>query len=182
MHSRKDHLPEWKLTQFDGNPFNWHEWFGQFISRIYSAILIKWLKENAEGNERLKTIIPKGKSEEPVKQKLGMKVFASNTKVSDKNKEKLEFPPCSVCQGQHALRNCAVFKEKNATQRAKHVAEQRLCFACLQGNHSFCKFSKARKCHKPDCENTHNNLLFGAEKFFHPKDNKSSPARGNANT
>ena len=28
MHSRKDHLPCWKLTQFDGNPLNWHEWFG----------------------------------------------------------------------------------------------------------------------------------------------------------
>ena len=39
MHSRKDHLPEWKLTQFDGNPLNWHEWFGQFISTVYSAIL-----------------------------------------------------------------------------------------------------------------------------------------------
>ena len=39
MHSRKDHLPEWKLTQFDGNPLNWHEWFGQFISTVDSAIL-----------------------------------------------------------------------------------------------------------------------------------------------
>ena len=39
MHSRKDHLPEWKLTQFDGNPLNWHEWFGQFISTVNSAIL-----------------------------------------------------------------------------------------------------------------------------------------------
>ena len=39
MHSRKDHLPEWKLTQFDGNPLNWNEWFGQFISSVDSAIL-----------------------------------------------------------------------------------------------------------------------------------------------
>ena len=39
MHSQKDHLPEWKLTQFDGNPLNWHEWFGQFISTVDSAIL-----------------------------------------------------------------------------------------------------------------------------------------------
>ena len=39
MHSREDHLPEWKLTQFDGNPLNWHEWFGQFITTVYSAIL-----------------------------------------------------------------------------------------------------------------------------------------------
>ena len=39
MHSRKDYLPEWKLTQFGGNPLNWHEWFGQFISTVDSAIL-----------------------------------------------------------------------------------------------------------------------------------------------
>ena len=39
MHSRKDHLPEWKLAQFDGNPFNWHEWFGQYKSTVDSAVL-----------------------------------------------------------------------------------------------------------------------------------------------
>ena len=313
MHSRKDHLPEWKLTQFDGNPLNWHEGFGQFISTVdsamlsdyekltylktvvmgkaksaiaeysYSGVLYKdalatlqrkfgqphavagahldklssfpplkmhnsenvigfsstvsglvavfkslsynddlksvnllnqavsklppnlkeawsmqtvrrqwhrptlldfneWLKEKAEGHERLKTINSKVKSEEPVKQKVGTKVFASNAKVSDKTKEKPKFPPCSVCKGQHALWNCAVFKEKNATQRAKHVAEQKLCFACLQSNHSFRNCSKARKCPKPDCESPHNVLLRGAEKIFPSKDSKSSPASGNANT
>ena len=72
--------------------------------------------------------------------------------------------------------------EKNATQRAKHVAEQKLCFACLQSNHSFRNCSKARKCPKPDCESTHNVLLHGAEKIFPPKDTKSSPASGNANS
>ena len=39
MHSRKIHLPEWKLTQIDSNPLNWHEWFGQFISTVDSALL-----------------------------------------------------------------------------------------------------------------------------------------------
>ena len=39
MHSRNDHLPEWKLAQFDGNPLNWHEWFGQFKSTVDSAVL-----------------------------------------------------------------------------------------------------------------------------------------------
>ena len=38
MHSRKDHLPEWKLAQFDGNPLNWHEWFGQLKSTVDSAV------------------------------------------------------------------------------------------------------------------------------------------------
>ena len=75
----------------------------------------EWLKEKAEGHEMLKTINSKVKSEEPVKQKVGRKVFASNAKMSDKTKEKPKFPPSSVCKGQHALWNCAVFKEKNAT-------------------------------------------------------------------
>ena len=39
MLSRKDHFPEWKLAQFDGNPLNWHEWFGQFKSTVDSAVL-----------------------------------------------------------------------------------------------------------------------------------------------
>ena len=39
MHSRKDHLTEWKLAQFEGNPLNWHEWFGQFMSTVDSAVL-----------------------------------------------------------------------------------------------------------------------------------------------
>ena len=39
MHSRKDHLPEWKLVQFDGNPLNWHERFGQFKSTVDSTVL-----------------------------------------------------------------------------------------------------------------------------------------------
>ena len=39
MQSRKDHLPEWKLTEFDGNPLNWHEWFGEFKLTVGSAML-----------------------------------------------------------------------------------------------------------------------------------------------
>ena len=39
MHSRKDYLSEWKLTPFDGNLLNWHEWFEQFISAVNSARL-----------------------------------------------------------------------------------------------------------------------------------------------
>ena len=286
VQSRKDHLPEWTLTQFDGSPLTWHAWFGQFITTVDSAILSddekltylktlevgeiksaiaeysyngvlckdalatlqkkfgqphavvaahldklsnfpplkmhnsekvfgfsstisgllavfkplsfdedlksvillnqavsrlspnlmeawsiqivrsqwhrttlldfnEWPKEKAEGHKRLKSINSKGKSEEPVKQKVGTKVFASNAKVSDKTNEKPKIPPCSVCKGQHVLWSCAVFKEKNATHRAKHVAEQKLCFACLQSNHSICNCSKARKSPKPDCESTH---------------------------
>ena len=37
--TKKDHLPEWKLAQYSGNPLQWHEWFGQFKSAIDSAPL-----------------------------------------------------------------------------------------------------------------------------------------------
>ena len=37
--TKKDHLPEWKLAQYNGDPIQWHEWFGQFKSAIDSAPL-----------------------------------------------------------------------------------------------------------------------------------------------
>ena len=39
MHSREDHLPEWKLTQFDGDPLNLLEWFGQFKPTVDSVVI-----------------------------------------------------------------------------------------------------------------------------------------------
>ena len=56
----------------------------------------EWLKEKAEGHERLTTINTKDKSEEPVKQKVGTKVFANNAQVSEKTKKKPKFPPFSI--------------------------------------------------------------------------------------
>ena len=37
--SRKDPLPEWKLSNFDGNPLDWNEWFGQFRSAVDASPL-----------------------------------------------------------------------------------------------------------------------------------------------
>ena len=37
--SKIDHLPEWKLAQYSGDPLQWHEWYGQFKSAIDSAPL-----------------------------------------------------------------------------------------------------------------------------------------------
>ena len=31
---KNDPLPEWKLSQYNGDPLQWHEWFGQFKSAI----------------------------------------------------------------------------------------------------------------------------------------------------
>ena len=112
-----------------------------------------WLVEKAEGHERLRLVNSKAKNEEPVKPKT-TKVFAANSQVTSKAQDKSKFPPCVLCKGSHALWNCAVFKEQNATQRAKYVAEQKLCFACLNGNQSFRQCSRAKKCPKPECDST----------------------------
>ena len=36
---KSDPLPEWKLAQNNGNPFQWHEWYAQFKSAIDSQPL-----------------------------------------------------------------------------------------------------------------------------------------------
>ena len=104
--------------------------------------LNNWLKEKAEGHEKLGVLNSKAKNEEPVKSKT-TKVFAAISQVTSKAQVKFKFPRCVLCKG---LWICAVFKEKNATQRAKYVAEQKLCIACLNGNHSFRQCSRAKKC------------------------------------
>ena len=74
-----------------------------------------WLKEKAEGHERLRVLKSKAKNEEPVEPKT-TKVFAANSQITCMAQDKSEFPPCVLCKGSHALWICAVFKEKNATQ------------------------------------------------------------------
>ena len=37
--TKKDHLPDWKLAHYNGDPIQWHEWFGQFKSAIDSSPL-----------------------------------------------------------------------------------------------------------------------------------------------
>ena len=36
---RNDPLPEWKLSQYNGHPLQWHEWYGQFKGAIDSQSL-----------------------------------------------------------------------------------------------------------------------------------------------
>ena len=36
---KNDPLPEWKLAQYNGDPLQWHEWYGQFKSAIESQSL-----------------------------------------------------------------------------------------------------------------------------------------------
>ena len=42
--SRKNPLPEWKLSTFDGNPLQWHEWYEQFKSAVDQAAITDEVK------------------------------------------------------------------------------------------------------------------------------------------
>ena len=41
---KNDPLPEWQLAQFNGDPLQWHEWYGQFKSAIDSQLLTDEVK------------------------------------------------------------------------------------------------------------------------------------------
>ena len=87
--------------------------------------------------------------------------------------------PCLVCKGNHAIWNCAIFKQKTLTQRAHVAARNQLCFSCLNGNHDFRKCPKPRKCAHKDCNSSHNTLLHGAERVFPRKTSTTTSSSRN---
>ena len=64
---------------------------------------------------------------------------------------------CIKCNGNHRLFNCKYFLEMDARDRRGFVADKRLCFICLSGNH------QSRICNSPHrcktCKRRHNSLL-----------------------
>ena len=62
-----------------------------------------------------------------------------------------------------------MFLSNTPTERAKVVAENKLCSSCFKGNHSFCQCPQPRKCNKDYCSSSHITLLHGAERAFQPR-------------
>ena len=81
---------------------------------------------------------------------------------------------CIVCKSNHRLWKCRVFKEKTPTQRAKLVADNKLCFSCLRDKHEFRQCPQPRKCQAEGCNSSHNTLLHGAERVFPTKQSTNS--------
>ena len=303
--SKRDHLPEWKLSQFNGDPLLWHEWYGQFKSAIdsspltddvkltylktlvsgkaktaiieftycgtmykdalktlerkfgqpqavvtayleklsnfpqvkihnseniisYSATvsalvgvfrslnyqqdlrsatllgqavqklppnlkeawslhtvrrsldrptLIEfndWLKEKAEAHERMKMASSKPKSDDAstgnvTKTKTGTNVFAAMTSNQASSAKTTSDKRCMACKDSHPLWRCPTFLAKTPTERTKLAVQYRLCFSCLNKDHSFRQCPKARKCTKEGCTSSHNTLLHGSERIFPPR-------------
>ena len=136
-----------------------------------------WLKDKAEAHERMKVSSAKPKAEESAstvtRTKTGAKMFAaaSSSAPSTGNATKTNRVQmaCIACKENHPLWRCRVFLSKTPTERAKVVAENKLCFSCFKGNHSFRQCPQPRKCNRDDCSSSHNTLLHGAERVFQPR-------------
>ena len=117
----------------------------QFSSQPTLLNFKEWLSVKAEAHERMQSTAPKPKADES---KTKTKVFVSTAEP------KKASSPCLVCEGNHAIWNCAVFKQKTPTQRAHVAASNQLCFSCLKGSHGFRKCPKPRKCAHKDCNSS----------------------------
>ena len=82
---------------------------------------------------------------------------------------------CFVCEDNHPLWHCRVFLDKTPSDRAKIVAENKLCFSCRKGNRSFRQCAKPRKCNKDGCDSSRNTVLHGADRIFQPKRHRNRP-------
>ena len=142
-----------------------------------------WLKEKAEAHDLMKQSATKAKPEENItsvtKTKTASKVFASNSQQRDTKKQipsssTNTYSWCIVCKGNHRLWECGVFKEKTPTQRAKLVADNKLCFSCLRDKHTFRQCPQPRKCRAEGCNSSHNSLLHGADRVFPTKQSTNS--------
>ena len=137
-----------------------------------------WLKDKAEAHERMKSLPNKAKPEESnnvtvTKTKTASKVFAATTssQQSASAKAKSDKPPntCVACKEKHPLWRCPAFRAKTPTERAKLVADNKLCFSCFNQNHPFRQCPQPRKCTKDGCGSSHNTFLHGADRKFAKK-------------
>ena len=111
--------------------------------------------------------------------KTASKVFASNSQQRDTKKQipsssTNTYSRCIVCKGNHRLWEFRVFNEKTPTQKAKLVADNKLCFSCLRDKHTFGQCPQPRKCRAEACNSSHNSLLHGADRVFPTKQSTNS--------
>ena len=142
-----------------------------------------WPKEKTEAHDLMKQSATQVKPEENStsvnKTKTASKVFAS---ISQQRETKKQMPSsstntcsrCIVCKSNHRLWECRVFKDKTPNQRAKLVADNKLCFLCLRDKHTFRQCPQPRKCRAEGCNSSHNTLLHGADRVFPAKQSANS--------
>ena len=136
-----------------------------------------WLKEKAEAHDIMKQSATKAKPEEQHfsnQDQNSLKCVCIKFTTKGNKEANAIFLSNSyshfiVCKGNHRLWECRVFKEKTPTQRAKLVADNKLCFLCLRNEDTFCQCPQPRKCRAEGCNSSHNTLLHGADGVFPTK-------------
>ena len=128
--------------------------------------------------KRMKSRPNKAKPEESnqvtvTETKTASKFFAATTSsqqsVSAKGKGDKPSNTCVACKENHPLWRCPAFRGKTPTERAKLVADKKLCFSSFNQNHMFRQCPQPRKCTKDGCRSSHNTFLQGADKIFTKK-------------
>ena len=94
-----------------------------------------WLKEKSEAHDLMKQTSLKAKTEDNtnsvVKTEIASRKFNTQTKGNQRpasTPATPSTPRCIVCKGNYRIWECRVFKEKSPTQRAKTVAEAKMCW------------------------------------------------------
>ena len=133
-----------------------------------------WLNEKTGAHEKMKVNSAKPKADEnshsTTRSRTAPKVFASTFKA-DARKFRGGFLPTKAvsyidCKELQPLWRCPVFRQKTPTQIPKIVADNKLCFSCLYGMHSFRQCTKPRKCTP---ESSHKVVLHGTERIIPPR-------------
>ena len=87
---------------------------------------------------------------------------------------------CILSKENNRIWERRIFKEKSPTQRAKIVAEAKVCFSCLSGKYMFRLCPNPRKCRKDGCNSSCNTLLHWAKRIY-PSKSPSTNINNNHN-
>lgn len=79
---------------------------------------------------------------------------------------------CKCCGNRHSLEACNKFQSKTIDERSQWARTQRICFACLLGDHWANQFKSQKLCSV--CSRRHHTLLHPKEKVGNPIPNAST--------
>ena len=149
----------YREEELGSSDITWIQWLVEGEAEAHELRKLSSGKSKT-GNSNLPANVPRTKN--------GAKVFAStNSSQTPWMGKKDNWPTsCIACKEKHPLWRCPVFREKTPTQRANLIADNQLCFSCLNGQHYVRKGPKPRKCLKQGCWSTHNTLAPWFRKKF----------------
>lgn len=77
--------------------------------------------------------------------------------------EERNFKKYAICDSDHPIYKCDVFKQKSVSERWSLVKSRRLCFCCRRQGHTIQNCTNSRECKINSCNKLHNRLLHEKE-------------------